>query len=32
MSQYFPPNGSSAKNVKVQLDLDNYATKMILKI
>ena len=27
MSQYFPPYGSSAKNVKVQLDLINYATK-----
>ena len=27
MSQYFPPYGSSAKNVKVQLDLTNYATK-----
>ena len=27
MSQYFPPYGSSAGNVKVQLDLINYATK-----
>ena len=27
MSQYFPPYGSSTRNVKVQLDLTNYATK-----
>ena len=27
MTQYFPPYGSSAGNVKVQLDLRNYATK-----
>ena len=27
MSQYFPPYGSSTANVKVQLDLTNYATK-----
>ena len=28
MSQYFPPYGSSAGNVKVQLDLTNYARKL----
>ena len=27
MSQYFPPYGSSTRNVKVQLDLTNYRTK-----
>ena len=27
MSQYFPPYRSSTGNVKVQLDLTNYATK-----
>ena len=27
MSQYFPPDGSSAGNVKVQLHLTNYTTK-----
>ena len=27
MSQYFLPYGSSIENVKVQLDLTNYATK-----
>ena len=27
MSQYFPPYGSSSKNIKVELDLRNYATK-----
>ena len=27
MSQYFPPYGISTENVKVQLDLTNYATK-----
>ena len=26
-SQYFPPYESSSKNIKVQLDLTNYATK-----
>ena len=30
-SQYFPPYGST-NNIKVELDLANYATKMILKI
>ena len=27
MSQYFPPYGSSSKNINVELDLSNYATK-----
>ena len=27
MSQYFPPYGSSSKNIKVELDLSNFATK-----
>ena len=27
MSQYFPSYGSSSKNIKVELDLSNYATK-----
>ena len=27
MSQYHPPYRSSSNNIKVQLDLDNYATK-----
>ena len=27
MSQYFPLYGSSRKNIKVELDLSNYATK-----
>ena len=27
MSKYFPPYGSSSKNIKVELDLSNYATK-----
>ena len=26
-SQYFPPYGSSSSNIKVKLDLTNYATK-----
>ena len=26
-SQYFPPYGSSSNNIKVELDLSNYATK-----
>ena len=31
-SQYFPPyGGSSSKNIKVQLDLSNYATKRDIK-
>ena len=31
MSQYFPPYKSSGSNVKVELDLTNYATKADLK-
>ena len=31
MSQYFPPYGSSSKNIKVELDLSNYATKTDVK-
>ena len=27
MSQYFPPSNNSSKNIKVELDLSNYATK-----
>ena len=27
MSKYFPPYGESSKNIKVELDLSNYATK-----
>ena len=27
MSQYFPPYNNSIKNIKVELDLSNYATK-----
>ena len=27
MSQYFPPYNNSSKNIKVELDLSNYATK-----
>ena len=27
MSQYFPPNENSSKNIKVELDLSNYATE-----
>ena len=26
-SQYFPPYNSSGENIKVELDLSNYATK-----
>ena len=26
-SQYFPPYGNSCNNIKVELDLTNYATK-----
>ena len=26
-SQYFPPYGSSSNNIKIELDLSNYATK-----
>ena len=31
MSQYFPPNESSGRNIKVELDLSSYATKPGLK-
>ena len=31
MSQYFPPYRSSARNIKVELDLSSYATKTDLK-
>ena len=31
MSQYYPPNRSSSNNIKVELDLGNYATKTDLK-
>ena len=27
MSQYFPPYNNSGNNIKVELDLSNYATK-----
>ena len=29
---YYPPYRSSSNNIKVKLDLVNYATKLILKI
>ena len=31
MSQYYPPYRSSSNNVKLELDLTNYATKTDLK-
>ena len=31
MSQYFQPHKSSGTNIKVELDLSNYATKTDLK-
>ena len=31
MSQYFPPYGSSSKDIKVELDLGSYANKIDLK-
>ena len=31
MSQYFPPYRSSRRNIKLELDLSNYATKTDLK-
>ena len=31
MSQYFPPYGSSGRNIKVELDLSSYATKIDFK-
>ena len=30
MSQYYPPYKSSSNNIKVELDLANYATKTVL--
>ena len=32
MSRYYPPYKSSSNNIKVELDLVNYATKTDLKI
>ena len=29
MSNYFPPYNNSSKNIKVELDLSNHATKLI---
>ena len=31
MSQYFPPYNNFSENVKVELDLSNYATKKDVK-
>ena len=31
MTTYFPPYGDSGENIKVELDLSNYATKTDLK-
>ena len=31
MSQYFPPYNNSGKNIKVELNLSNYATKKDIK-
>ena len=31
MSQYFPPYNNSSENIKVELDLSNYATKKYIK-
>ena len=31
MSKYYPPYRSSSNNIKVEIDLDNYATKTDLK-
>ena len=31
MSQYFPPYDNSSENIKVELDLSNYATKKDIK-
>ena len=32
MSKYFPPYNNSSKNIKVELDISNYATKNYVKI
>ena len=31
MSKYFPPYNNSSENIKVELDLSNYATKKDIK-
>ena len=31
MSKYFPPYNNSSRNIKVELDLSNYATKKDIK-
>ena len=31
MSKYFPPYNNSSKNIKVELDLSNYANKKYIK-
>ena len=31
MSRYFPPYNNSSKNIKLELDLSNYATKKDIK-
>ena len=31
MSQYFPPYNNSSENIKVELDLSNYARKTDIK-
>ena len=31
MSHYFPPYNNSSENIKVELDLSNYATKKDIK-
>ena len=31
MSKYFPPYSNSSENIKVELDLSNYATKKDIK-
>ena len=31
MSTYFPPYNNSSENIKVELDLSNYATKQVIK-
>ena len=32
MSTYHPPHKNNSNNIKIELDLANYATKMMLKI
>ena len=31
MSHHFPPDNNSSENIKVELDLSNYATKKDIK-